>query len=180
MEQVNWSQMSTELSVDFDSLDLPTKTLLKLIEARQEVQKKLALWHSTIKRNPGLFQRLEQLDIEPRLNLNDGCIDISFTGDPDLLTKVWRELRRAGFKNDTFPTQKGDGTFCTHWHADGQARLWMFFSSNVCRRVQVGTKMVEQPVWETQCGDLPELPAQTELGELLSAEPQIEPQQEII
>lgn len=41
------------------------------------------------------------------------------------------------------------------------------------RRVQVGTKMVEQPVWETQCGDLPELPAQTELGELLSAEPEL-------
>ena len=29
----------------------------------------------------------------------------------------------------------------------------------LCRRVQVGTKMVEQPIYETQCGELPELDA---------------------
>jgi hypothetical protein len=34
----------------------------------------------------------------------------------------------------------------------------MSFSSTACRRVQVGVQMVEQPIYEVQCGELPELP----------------------
>ena len=40
---------------------------------------------------------------------------------------------------------------------EGLSRFWMQFTSSVCKRVQVGTKTVEQPIYEVQCGALPDL-----------------------
>jgi hypothetical protein len=33
-------------------------------------------------------------------------------------------------------------------------RIWLAFSSTVCRRVKIGTKTVEQDVYETVCDEL--------------------------
>lgn len=35
-------------------------------------------------------------------------------------------------------------------HPDG-ASVWLSFSSSVCVRVQVGTRTVEEPIYEIQC-----------------------------
>lgn len=152
--------MSTELVIDIDELEyLPAKTMLKLVEQSQKVKKYTALFQATVKQLPQLFRRLEEMDIDIGFCLRSGDIDMAFTGDGERLRQVWAELRKNGYTPNCRP-KKGDSTFYTHWLKDGVATFWMNFSSSVCRRVQVGTQTVEQPIYETHCGELPELEAE--------------------
>lgn len=153
--------MSTQVSVDVDMLEhLPAKTMLRLVEQAQKIKRHSELFRETVKKRPALFRRLEELDIDVRFGVEDGDINMQFCGDGEKFGAVWRELRRAGWEPSCRPekdTKKSE--FYTHWnHQEGLSRFWMHFTSSVCRRVQVGTKTVEQPVYEIQCGSLPELP----------------------
>ena len=137
---------------------LPAKTLLRLVEQAQKAQKFGALFRLTVKSFPALFRRLEELDIDPSFSLAEGDVNLNFTGDGPKLTEVWKALRAAGYEPNARPS-KGQSTFYTHWNREGYSTIWMSFDSSVCRRVKVGTKMVEQDIFETQCGELPELDA---------------------
>jgi hypothetical protein len=149
--------VSTELIIDVDTLEyLPAKTILKLVEHSQKVSKALKEFKQTVNEVRTLFRTLEEMDIDLQFNPDGGYIVLCFTGDGERLAAVWKELRRNGYKNDCRP-KKGDTTFYAFWERVGYARLFMSFSSSMCRRVQVGTKMVETPIYETQCGELPEL-----------------------
>lgn len=153
--------MSNEIIVDVDVLEyLPAKTMLKLVEQAQKTKQYNAAFHETVKARSALFRRLEELDIDVTFSLRDGDIDLNFTGDGHRLGEVWSALRHAGYAPNSRP-QKGETTFYTHWRQEGLATFWMSFTSSVCRRVQVGTKTVEQPVYEIQCGELPELDIDT-------------------
>lgn len=135
---------------------LPAKTLLRLVERSQLASKNLAAFKQTVNAVPELFRRFEELDIDVGFCLDNTYINVSFTGDGEKLKAAWGALRRHGYNTSARP-KKGDTTFNAFWTRDGQAELFMMFSSSMCRRVQVGTKMVEQPIYETQCGDLPEI-----------------------
>lgn len=147
------------VSIDVDMMEqMPAKTVLKLVEQTQNVQKFAKQWHLTITAFAPLFRRFEELDIDVRFSLADGDIGISFTGDGERLTTVWAELRRNGYVPTNRP-EKGASTHNCWWKREGFSQFWMSFSSSVCRRVQVGTRMVEQPIYETVCSDLPEIEA---------------------
>lgn len=136
---------------------VPAKTLLRLIETNQKVQKSLKLFNHTVSSAPDLFRALEELEIEPNFQLGDDYISVSFAGDGPKLTAVWKLFRQNGYNTNDRP-KKGDTTFYSFWSGpEGLAKLFLNFSSSVCRRVQVGTKMVEQPIYETQCGEMPEI-----------------------
>lgn len=135
---------------------LPAKTLLKLVEQAQKAKRWQVQFQITVNSFPALFRRLEELDIDPKFSLVDGDIDLSFAGDGPKLSEVWKALRAAGYQPNNRP-EKGKSSFYTHWHHEGYSTVWMNFSSTVCRRVQVGTKTVEQPIYEVQCGELPEI-----------------------
>lgn len=138
---------------------LPAKTLLRLIEKQQKAAKRFKEFKSVVGAFPELFRGFEDLDIDPGFDLDGEYINLSFTGDGPRLAVVWKLLRRHGFKNSCHP-KKGDTTFYAFWEQEGYAKFFMSFTSSVCRRVQVGTKMVETPIYETQCGELsPELEA---------------------
>ena len=148
------------VTVDVDMLDdLPAKTMLRMVEQAQAAKQAIASFQKTIKAFSALFRSVETMDIEPRFDLSAGSIDLSFTGTGDKLRAVWVELRRAGYKPNARP-EKGKTQFYTYWEQEGYARIWMNFSSSVCRRVQVGTKTVETPVYETQCDEIPMLEAE--------------------
>jgi hypothetical protein len=135
---------------------VPAKTLLRVVEATQNAKKWTALFQSTVNSHPGLFRWLEEQDLDVRFSLSDGDMNLSFTGDGPRLGKVWGELRRNGYVPNTHP-EKGKAEFYTHWLKEGCATFWMNFSSSVCRRVQVGTQTVVQPIYEVQCGEMPEM-----------------------
>jgi hypothetical protein len=154
------------VSIDVDMLEsLPAKTMLRLADQQKTARRHAESFAAAIKADPALFLALEEMDIEPKFDLSAyGSIDLSFPGDGETLGKVWGLLRRHGYRTEARP-KKGDTGFTAFWERDGMPRIWMQFSSTLCRRVQVGTKMVEQPIYETQCGDLPQLDAET--GELV-------------
>ena len=154
--------MNAQLTIiDPEQLEyLPAKTLLRLVEQYQRTQKHSKSFTQTVNNLPALFRALEELELEPRFDLDDGSISLSFAGDGPKLTVVWRLLRRHGYNTHSRP-KKGDTTFYSFWECEGQARIFLNFTSSVCRRVQVGTQMVEQPIFETQCGEMPEIEAET-------------------
>jgi hypothetical protein len=88
----------------------------------------------------------------------NGDFNLSLTGncrDRDLFVAL---MRRAKWTPAVEADPKGH-YYWTKWtnpEAEatlGDVRLYITFSSNDCRRVQVGTKTVEQPVYETVCDD---------------------------
>lgn len=147
------------VSIDVDMLDqVPAKTMLKLVERTQSAKRYAELFHLTVRQFAPLFRRLEELDIDLSFGMQDGDINVSFTGDGERLKTVWAELRRNGFE-PAFRPKKGETEFSTFFQQAGFSQIWFRFSSTVCKRVQVGTHMVEQPIYETRCDELPELEA---------------------
>lgn len=108
-----------------------------------------------------IINALHRLGIEPRLSSE---IDLCFTGDAKKLAAVITILRGSGFNTSAPRPKKGDtGWNAFYTHPDCETRVWLNFSSSVCRRVKTGTKMVEQDIYEVQCGDIsePETPQLT-------------------
>lgn len=138
--------------------ELPATTMLRLVEKSKKAKKNLAAFQATVTQCRELFLKLEALDIEPDFDMQGGDINIRFAGDGAKLGEVWGELRRAGYNTFKHPA-KGDTEFYAHWNGEGLAQIWLVFTSSMCRRVQVGTRTVtkEEPIYETQCGELPEL-----------------------
>lgn len=81
-------------------------------------------------------------------------IDVSVSGNKHAFNGVWKALRQDGWE----PNQRPDGdkisSFTTFFNKeDTKIRIWFSYSSTVCKRVKVGTEMVERPVYETVCED---------------------------
>jgi hypothetical protein len=152
--------MNTEVTIiEPEQLEYqPAKTLLRLVEKSQQTVKNAKIFKQTIVAFPALFREFEESDIDVQFGLENDWIAIRFTGDGDKLKDVWGLLRRNGFNTNNRP-KKGDTEFYSFWTHDGHAQLFMCFTSSLCKRVKVGTKMVEQDIFETQCGDLPEIEA---------------------
>jgi len=137
---------------------LPAATLLRLVEKHQRMAKNLKLFRATVNALPDLFRKLEEMDITPDFQLDNDWIFLSFAGDGPKLAEVWGLLRRAGYNTRERP-KKGDTSFSGFWTHEAHSQIYMNFTSSVCRRVKVGTRMVEQDIYETQCGELPEIDA---------------------
>jgi hypothetical protein len=153
--------MNTEINIiEPEQLNyLPAKTLLRLVEQSQKMAKNAKLFRHTVTTLPELFRAFEELDLSLSFNLDNEYMNLSFAGDGEKLKTVWGLMRRNGF-NTTQRPKKGETTFNSFWAQEGYAEIFMMFSSTLCKRVKVGTKMVEQDIFETQCGDLPEIEAE--------------------
>lgn len=138
-------------------LDSMPKALLEFIKHSKQVQAELALVRRLIGGNPQVFLDLEALEIEPLFG--PGYINLYFTGDGPKLAKVWAILRKGGFKPRERPKAgETKSEFSTWWDKEGEKEhaFYMHFSSEVCRRVQIGTctRTIEEPIYEVQCGDV--------------------------
>lgn len=131
------------------------KTSREIFEtARDRVRKHLNQWNDTLRDFPDLFDELEIQEIEPRFNNNDGCVDVSINGDANKLRAIWKQLRAAGYVPSSRPGPDDKASFSCFWEPGDKATyapVWLNFHSTVCKTVQVGTKMVEQPIYEIQC-----------------------------
>jgi hypothetical protein len=98
-----------------------------------------------------IVNAFHRLGIEPSLSSD---VDISFSGDASKLAAVVRILRTSGFTTNSDRPKQGDTTwYARYTHEECPTSVWLYFTSSVCKRVKVGTKMVEQDVYEVQCGD---------------------------
>lgn len=124
-------------------LDLAEKALA-LAKIRQR-------WHAIREFYRPIVNAFHRLGIEPSLSTD---VDISFSGDAAKLAAVVRILRTSGFTTASDRPKEGDTTwYARYTHPDCPTSVWLYFTSSVCKRVKVGTKMVEQDVYEVQCGD---------------------------
>lgn len=134
---------------------------LALAESALILAKSRSRWNSIKDFYRPIINAVHRLGIEPRLS-NE--VDFSFAGDAHKLASVVRILRTAGFSTDAAKPKQGDTTWSAYYsHPECATRVWLYFTSSVCKRVKTGTKMVEVDVFETQCGDitLDEAPALT-------------------
>jgi hypothetical protein len=68
---------------------------------------------------------------------------------------VVRIFRLAGFTTQSDPPKANAPTWYARYSKQGcDLAIWLNFSSTVCRRVKVGTKLVEQEIFETVCGEV--------------------------
>lgn len=82
----------------------------------------------------------------------DGSIDLSVSGTHRELKECFRAFRRLGYEPSDRPTDVKLSSFNTVFtHPDKKVRFWLFFTSTICTRKKIGTKMVETAVYETVC-----------------------------
>ena len=87
-----------------------------------------------------------------RATVTNDSVDLSVTGNYGVLKDVFHFLRKLGYEPENRPTAEKTSSFSTYFNApDKGLRIWLNFSSTVCIRKKIGTKMVEQPVYETVC-----------------------------
>lgn len=121
---------------------------------RKEADETQNKWSSLRQCYLPLLKRLEKL--KPELEFSKyGYLRVDVSGDAHTITAVIRALRTSGFKAEGFtPPKKNTSSFSVFFTQEEApyTQVYLTFCSTVCKVVQVGTKMVEQPVYETVCG----------------------------
>lgn len=124
---------------------------ISLAEASLSLAKKRQKWNAIKGFYRPIVNALQRLGVEPGLS-NE--VDVNFTGDALRLQSVLRILTESGFTTTAESPKKGDTSWSAYFaHPDCETKVWLYFTSSVCRRVKVGTKTVEQDVFEIVCGD---------------------------
>jgi hypothetical protein len=85
------------------------------------------------------------------VGVDSSSYNISITGPRADLDVMFGILRRLGLQPTSRPQEKTQ-YFSTYWTFEGTTDyIFVMFSSTSCKRVQVGTKMEEVPVYDTVC-----------------------------
>lgn len=140
--------MSTVIEIEPQAIDLDP-VFGKLSDAHSKLARMANEWN----RCKGQYLKFVQEMVLLGCELStDSDFDIHFrvAGDKQKFLQLVRCHRRYGFK----PEMPAKGATTAFWRINGrdaQMGMYFSFSSTVCHRVKVGTKMVEQDVYETQC-----------------------------
>lgn len=78
-------------------------------------------------------------------------LNISIHGDKHVLIAAFSELRKLGYNTTKRPAANESYYSSRFEHEDFILPVYFNFSSSACRRVKVGTEMVEKPIYETVC-----------------------------
>ena len=112
--------------------------------------------NQTIKRDSKRVTTICRALQKAGVNVTDVGVDsssynISITGPRADLDVMFGILRRLGLQPTSRPQEKTQ-YFSTYWtFEDTTDYIFVMFSSTSCKRVQVGTKMEEVPVYDTVC-----------------------------
>lgn len=91
---------------------------------------------------------------------------LRLSGDKHALAEIVRKLRTTGFSTTEAPPAANASSWSPFFYHSGikEGMVYLSFSSTVCRRVKVGTRVVPErveDVYETVCGEI-ELDYQTQ------------------
>lgn len=107
--------------------------------------------------------RFHYLQVMDKLDGTEGVsfefysnLSINAAGDGSLLTLIVRILRTSGWETGAKAPAKNDPEWYAGFHKpEAKDRtIHLYFTSKVCRKVQVGSRLEEVPVYEIQCGDI--------------------------
>jgi hypothetical protein len=126
---------------------------IALAEQALKLAKLRARWNSCRDLFSPVIAAFQRGGIEPYMQ--DDYVVVQATGDKTKLESAFRILRGAGFTFNADRPKKGDSQWYSFFmHPESETKLFFQFTSSVCKRVKVGTKMVEQDIYETHCGDI--------------------------
>lgn len=132
---------------------------IQIQEQALNLAKLKARWNGCRSILDPVVNALVRLGIEPSM---DSMLNVCFSGDAKKLAAVVRILRTSGWSTSSTKPKKGDTSwFARFIHAETQMTIWFNFTSSVCRRVKVGTRMEEVAIYETQCGDITDVKDET-------------------
>lgn len=104
---------------------------------------------------PYIIEVIEELNLDlatsARMSVDQEDVNLYVTGNTAALKEIFRGLRKLGYEPSSRPDVKPQSQFTTYFHQDGKPTFYLSFSSTLCKRVKVGTKMVEQDIYEVQC-----------------------------
>lgn len=131
----------------------------RLAVARQQALNELDRRDLTFSQHELMFAQLEKMEIEEGQTVEitiQGVTKypgITVIGNKALFHAVWGLLRRNGLKATDHIAER-QPQFSCFWGTENEVYLIYFeFTSKVCMRRQVGTKMVEQPIFEVICDE---------------------------
>ena len=91
------------------------------------------------------------LNLTPEIKLDETGWTVRVYGNCATRTLALAIFLRLGYKPDYEP--KDGENYYSGWVRSGEEHFWFSFTNNACERVKVGTKWVEQDVYETRCID---------------------------
>ncbi len=131
-------------------LDVESTVDLKLQKEMLDLKETLARWRRDRPVVHPIVLAFESFATS--LSYSD-TLNIGVCGTKDALLRAWRILRQHDF--ECAPTEKpqpGQNQWSSYWtHKGSGIRVWLMFTSTQCVRKKVGTKTVEQDVYEVVC-----------------------------
>lgn len=149
-----------------DMTEVKSPIELELENQKLRLAQKIAKWNGAKSILDPLCNALLMVGVEASF---DGQINVNFAGDKDQLAKVMRIVRTGGWVFTNTHRPKKGGTSWTSYagHPHTTVQMWFYFTSTVCKRVKVGTKMVEQDIYEVECGDISDGQETPSLGDAI-------------
>ncbi len=122
------------------------------IQEQQKNVTKSASWYHANKVEIGrVAVGLKKVEVT-RAVLSLDCVDLSITGDRHTLNAIFAAFRKLEYEPSDRPTKEHKPTFSCYWnHPVEDAKFWLYFTSNKCTRVKVGTETKEVDIYEVVC-----------------------------
>lgn len=129
--------------------DLVEKLKQGLHEKMERARQRYAAIEACLPKLKEMFAEVQTLGCEPH---TDGdWIFVPLSGDKHKFLAFVRIIRKHGFEK---PNVEKNATGFSNLSMLGEVPIYFQFSSTACRRVKIGTKTVEQDVFETVCDEM--------------------------
>ncbi len=86
-----------------------------------------------------------------RLDIDTDDVNLYVTGNAAALKALFHGFRKLGYEPSKRPGVKPESSFTTYFEQLNKPTFYLSFSSTLCKRVKVGTKTVEQDIYEVVC-----------------------------
>ena len=126
-----------------------------VILARQradKLDKVMNDWREEIDKIEVALAGLDEKFVGARIDPTNTSIDLSYSGDAELLHSIFLMLGKIGYRAGTRPGDLPQTSFNTYFTKEGvKLRIWLAFTSTVCKRVKIGEEMVKQDIYAISC-----------------------------
>lgn len=115
---------------------------------------RLANWENNREEILPIIESLAPLEVDAEMCAWNSQVNLTVIGGKAKLVDVFRILRTAGYKCSDDRPRANDSSWYGTFAKEGRAlSFWVRFTSSVCVMVKVGTKTIEEDVYEVRCGE---------------------------